>query len=42
MTGLEPRALTALAGKGFLLETAEMVLLRAIKHLRQAVLAYVT
>ena len=41
MTSLQPEALAALTGKGFLLESAEAILLGAIKHLRQAVCAYV-
>ena len=39
VTCLEPLALAALAGKGFLLEAAEAVLLRPVKHLRQTVRA---
>lgn len=42
VTGFEPQALAALAGKGFLLHSAEAVLLRSVKHLRQPVRAYVT
>lgn len=42
MTGLEPQAFTALAGQGLLLEAAEVVLLRSIKHLRKSMCAYVT
>ena len=42
MTRLVPGALSALAGKRLLLQSAEAVLLRAIEHLRQAVRAYVT
>ena len=42
VTSFEPPALTTLTGKGFLLHSAESVLLGAIEHLRQAVRAYVT
>ena len=42
VTCLEPQALAALAGKSLLLQAAETVLLRSVKHLRQAVRAYVT
>ena len=42
VTGLEPGALSALAGERFLLHPAEAVLLRAVEHLRQSVRAYVT
>ena len=37
MTGLQPLALTTLAGQSLLLQTAETVLLRTIKHLRQTI-----
>lgn len=42
VTGFEPQAFAALAGKSLLLQAAETVLLRSVKHLRQAVRAYVT
>ena len=42
VTGFEPQAFAALAGQGFLLQSAKAVLLRAIEHLRKSVRAYVT
>ena len=41
MTGLEPQAFAALTWQSLFLKPAEMVLLGAIEHLRQAILAYV-
>ena len=42
VTGLEPGALSALAGERLFLHPTETVLLRAVEHLWQSVRAYVT